>query len=160
MNAHGAHLPPVVLRPAEPSDAGGIERIEQASFVHAGERFNLRRIRYLLGTPRAIVRVAEIDGHVVGWVAGILSPGRPQKWGRIYALAVHPDARGRKLGPRLLREMVSELSNGGARQVFLEVRSDNLPAIKLYERAGFARCKELPNYYGSGIDAIRMARAV
>ena len=35
-----------------PADADAIDRIEQASFVHAGERFNLRRIRYLLTTHR------------------------------------------------------------------------------------------------------------
>lgn len=157
MSSHGPHLPPAMVRPAALSDAPAIDRIEQASFVHSGERFAPKRIGYLLATPRAIVRVAEVEGRVIGWVAGLLASHRPQIWGRIYALAVHPDGRGRKLGSRLLKEMLADLRRRGAGRIFLEVRTDNHSAIKLYERAGFARCKTLPNYYGKGIDAIRMS---
>lgn len=155
MSSHEAHLAPVIIRPATPADAEAIDRIEHASFVHAGERFNSRRVRYLLGTHRAIVRVAEIDGQVVGWVVGMIG-GKPERWGRIYALAVHPDVRGRKLGARLLKDMIGLLQSHHAGRIFLEVRADNNAAIKLYERAGFVPCQTLPNYYGHSLPALRM----
>lgn len=154
MSPGPSHLPPVIIRPATLADAEAIDQIEQASFVHAGERFALRRIRYLLGTHRTIVRVAEIEGRMVGWVAGML--GGKQRWGRIYGLAVHPDARGRKLGARLLKEMIAILRSHQAGRIFLEVRAGNHSAIKLYERAGFVPCETLPNYYGQGISGMRM----
>lgn len=155
MSSHEAHLPPVILRPATPADADAIDRIEQASFVHAGERFGRRRVGYLLGTHRAMVMVAEIEGRVVGWIVGMIG-GKQERWGRIYALAVDPDARGRKLGARLLKEMIAALRIHRAGRIFLEVRADNHPAIKLYERAGFVRCQTLANYYGPGLPALRM----
>jgi ribosomal protein S18 acetylase RimI-like enzyme len=156
MSSHEAPLPPVIVRPATPADAEAIDRIEQASFAYAGERFNLRRIRYLLGTHRTTVMVAEIDGRVVGWVAGMVGGKHERRWGRIYALAVHPDGRGRKLGARLLKEMIAILRSRSAGRIFLEVRADNHSAIKLYERAGFVPGQTLPNYYGNGINGLRM----
>lgn len=155
MSSHETHLPPVHIRPATPADAQAIDRIEQASFVHAGERFNLRRIHYLLGTHRAIVRIAEIDGQIVGWVVGMIG-GKHERWGRIYALAVHPDVRGRKLGARLLKNMIDLLRSHQAGRIFLEVRADNHSAIHLYQRAGFVAAHTLPNYYGPAVPGVRM----
>jgi ribosomal protein S18 acetylase RimI-like enzyme len=157
MSSPGSHLPPIDLRPARLSDLDEIFQIEHLSFVHAGERFLPRRIRYLLGSPRAIVTVAEMEARVLGWAAGLMGPNRANRWGRVYAVAVHPESRGRKLGHRLLHAMVSDLRKRGAGRIFLEVRQDNHPAIKLYERSGFLPCKTLPNYYGHGIGAIRMS---
>jgi ribosomal-protein-alanine acetyltransferase len=157
MTPPNSHLSPAIVRPAAPSDAQAIEQIEQASFIHAGERFGPRRIHYLLGTHRAIVTAAEAEGRVVGWAVGLVTPRRANPWGRIYALAVHPDGRGRKLGARLLKEMIAALRGRGAKRIFLEVRTDNHAAIKMYERAGFVPCKTLANYYAAGVDAIRMS---
>jgi ribosomal-protein-alanine N-acetyltransferase len=157
MSSHGSPLPPIELRPARLSDLDEIVQIEQASFVHAGERFVPRRIRYLLGSPRATVTVAEMETRVLGWAAGLIGPDRTGRWGRIYAVAVDPASRGHKLGHRLLHAMVSDLRKRGAGRIFLEVRQDNHPAIKLYQRSGFVACKTLPNYYARGVDAIRMS---
>jgi ribosomal-protein-alanine N-acetyltransferase len=157
MTPHAHPHPPVIIRPALLADAPAIEQIEHASFIHAGERFGARRIRYLLTTPRAIVSVAEIDGRVVGWVVGLVAGTRREPWGRIYALAVHPEGRGRKIGPRLLDEMIATLRQQKAGRIYLEARTDNSPAIKLYERAGFVFCKALPHYYGPGVQASRMS---
>ena len=156
MTTPTSDLPPIPLRAARLSDLDEIVRIEQASFVHAGEQFSPKRIRYLLSSPRAIVTVAELELHLLGWAAGLTGPDRPGRWGRIYAIAVDPAARGRKLGHRLLHSMISDLRARGAGRIFLELRRDNHPALKLYERSGFTACKPLPNYYGQGIDGIRM----
>ncbi len=80
-----------------------------------------------------------------------------EPWGRVYALAISPEARGRRLGPRMLEQLIDALRGRGAGRIFLEVRPDN-PAVKLYEKFGFAACKTLPDYYGKGHPAQRMAR--
>lgn len=157
MSAGGHQLPPVTFRPAAPNDAHAIAHVEHVSFVHAGERFGSRRIRYLIGSPRALVTVAAVDGRVLGWVAGLIGPARPERWGRIYAVAVDPESRGRKLGHRLLSQTVTALRERGAGRIFLEVRDDNHVAIKLYQRIGFVPCKTLPNYYAHDVHAIRMS---
>lgn len=147
----------MVLRPAVPDDANAIAHVEHVSFVHAGERFGLRRIHYLIGSRRALVTVAVVDGRTLGWVAGLVGPARDERWGRIYAVAVDPESRGRKLGHRLLSQMITALRERGAGRIFLEVRNDNHVAIKLYQRMGFVPCKTLPNYYAREVPAIRMS---
>jgi ribosomal protein S18 acetylase RimI-like enzyme len=157
MSSGHPQLPPVVLRQATPEDATAIAHIERVSFVHAGERFGARRIRYLIGSRRALVTVADVDGRVLGWVAGLIGPAGHARWGRIYAIAVDPESRGRKLGHRLLNQMITALRERGAGRIFLEVRSDNHVAIKLYERIGFIPCKALAHYYGADLHGLRMS---
>ena len=146
------------LRLAAPADVPAIVAIEHLSFIHAGERFGERHVRYLIGSPRAIVTVAEVDGKIVGWSAAFAWLRGQRPWGRIYAVAVHPEARGRRLGPLLLQDAIQALRQRGAGPIFLEVRPDNHPAIRLYEKSGFVFCKTLPNYYGQDRPAQRMVR--
>ena len=150
----------VILRSAHAHDVEAIGEIERLSFVHAGERFGDRRVRYLIGSRRAVVTVAEVNGRVLGWVCGFTWLRGPEPWGRVYALAVHPDARGRKLGPLLMNQMIQALRGRGAGKIFLEVRPDNRAAIRLYEKLGFAKCQELQHYYGPGKPAQRMVKPI
>jgi ribosomal-protein-alanine N-acetyltransferase len=100
--------------------------------------------------------VAELDGQLLGWTAGFGSIKSDNPWGRVYALAIRPEARGRKLGERLLRHMIETLAQRGAKRIFLEVRPDNHPAVRLYEKHGFAVCQRLEHFYGPGAAAQRM----
>jgi ribosomal-protein-alanine N-acetyltransferase len=144
------------LRPATGSDLPGITEVEQLSFVHAGERFSESRVKYLIVNPRAIVTVAVERDRVLGWAAGLVWLRGREPWGRIYALAVHPQARGKRLGPRLLDDMIQSLRARGAGRIFLEVRADNHSAIRLYEKVGFSTCRMLHHYYGPDLPAQRM----
>ena len=148
--------PVIDLRAASPADVPAIVVIERLSFVHAGERFRRRRISYLTTNPRAIVFVAQENEEVLGWTAGLVWTRGKEPWGRIYALAVRPKARGRKLGRKLLQKMIDTLRQRGAGKIFLEVGDENPVAIRLYERNGFVVCRTLPNYYGQGRAAHRM----
>ena len=148
----------IELRSAVPADIPAILDIEHHSFVHAGERFGQPRLEYLVSTPRVLVSVAQTDSTIHAWCAAFAWTRTQTPWGRIYALAVHPNSRGRRLGPRLMDHMIAELKSRGAATLFLEVRPDNHPAIALYTKLGFTTCRELPNYYGHNLPAIRMSR--
>ena len=150
----------IILRTAVASDLSGITEVEQLSFVHAGERFNSKRVRYLIVNPRSIVTVAVQGQRVLGWAAGLVWLRGREPWGRIYALAVHPQSRGQRLGPRLLNDMIQSLRDAGAGRIFLEVRVDNHAAIRLYHSLGFQTCQLLHNYYGPDLPAQRMALPV
>jgi len=65
----------------------------------------------------------------------------------ILTLAVHPEARGRGQGARLVAEGVAGAVARGADRVFLEVAEDNVPARALYARAGFVETGRRPGYY-------------
>ena len=79
----------------------------------------------------------------------------------ILTLAVHPAARRRGLGARLVHLAVSTAADLGATRLFLEVADDNTAARGLYDRTGFAEAGRRPAYYarpdGSRRDALIMA---
>lgn len=74
----------------------------------------------------------------------------------VHTIGVRPSAQGAGLGRALLRDL---LTHAGPRRVLLEVRTDNAPAIALYESEGFVILGVRRRYYQpSGADAYTMAR--
>jgi ribosomal-protein-alanine N-acetyltransferase len=60
-----------------------------------------------------------------------------------------PRGRG-TVGDRLVGELVRRGRGGGAGSVMLEVRADNGPARRLYERHGFEEVSVRRRYYPAG----------
>ncbi len=78
----------------------------------------------------------------------------------IQTIAVAPAAQRRGVGEMLLLELLGEAQRRGCDHVDLEVRADNAPAIRLYERHGFVQIAVRRGYYQpTGADAIVMRRA-
>lgn len=78
----------------------------------------------------------------------------------IQTMAVSPRSQRRGIGEAMLVELLGEADRRGCGHVDLEVRSDNDPAIQLYERHGFAQIAVRRGYYQpSGADALIMRRA-
>lgn len=146
---------PPQWRPAEPRDLPAMLDLEQRCFALPDERFNRRQLGALLHNPRAISLVAESDGKVVGSAVGLTR----QTCGRLYGLAVDPAMRGRGIGAQLADRMLDALAARGAQAIHLEVRKDNVPARTLYERLGFTAIEDLPDYYTTGVHAVRMRRS-
>ena len=65
----------------------------------------------------------------------------------ITTLAVAPEARGQRLGKRLMLALVDQALDVGARHLTLEVRLSNSSAQGLYELFGFAPVGRRKNYY-------------
>src|SRR5690349_24551918 len=99
---------------------------------------------------------ARSEGRLVGY-AGISRLGRVRPYEyEIHTIGVDPDFQGRGIGRGLLADLL-EFGSGGT--VFLEVRTNNVPAIKLYESVGFVNIGLRKRYYrASGADAYTMQR--
>lgn len=152
--------PPVDLRRATLHDVPSILDLERACFNTLEETFNRRQVRYLIGDPRAIVTVAVQDDRVLGWAVGLVRQHRKTRSGRLYAVAVHPEAQGRRLGRSLVERTLTSLAELGIVRIYLEVRADNAPAIDLYRKLGFIDHRDLPNYYSMGNHGRRMKLAL
>ena len=63
--------------------------------------------------------------------------------GSIQNLGVTPHHRGRRLGHALMGKALSGFSQAGIVKACLEVTSQNVAAIRLYEEIGFSRAKTL-----------------
>ncbi len=75
----------------------------------------------------------------------------------ILNVAVHPEARRRGHGARLLRHLVAEARQAKARVLSLEVRASNHAAQGLYRSFGFREVGVRPKYYAdNGEDAVLM----
>jgi ribosomal-protein-alanine N-acetyltransferase len=99
---------------------------------------------------------ARADGALVGY-AGISRLGRkPPYEYEIHTIGVDPLFQGKGIG-RAMLEALLDIADGAA--IFLEVRTDNVAAITLYERVGFTRMGVRKRYYRiSGADAYTMKR--
>ena len=109
--------------------------------------------------------VASSDNHYVGartagtlvGYAGISRLGRtPPFEYEVHTIGVDPAYQGRGIGRRLLEELL-KFADGGV--VYLEVRTDNEPALGLYRSMGFDQIGLRQRYYRvSGADAYTMRR--
>jgi len=148
--------PAVHIRTATTKDLNEMQRLELMCFDT--EAFSKFQLRYLLSTRTAISLAAEADGRFVGFIIGITNRNRFGTYGRIYTLDVDEACRGRGIGALLTRELLGQLARAGCRKCFLEVRTDNEPAIALYEKMGFERKHLILHYYSPGVHAIKMRK--
>jgi ribosomal-protein-alanine N-acetyltransferase len=103
--------------------------------------------------------VLEIGGEIIGYA--VLSVAAAEA--HLLNLCVRPARQRRGLGADLLDWLLARAGEGGAREVFLEVRPSNHAALQLYERAGFRRIGLRRNYYRSDNgreDAVVLSRPV
>jgi ribosomal-protein-alanine N-acetyltransferase len=112
-----------------------------------GELAEQPRSRYYL--------VADDDGAIAAY-AGLLLAGAQAD---VLTLAVAAGRWGRGIGSALLEALLTEAARRGCTEVFLEVRTDNIRAQRLYQRYGFRQIGVRKGYYQpSGADALVMRR--
>lgn len=145
------------IRQARSGDLDAVLPIEKDLFAPddwsrdtMGREIDSEHTHYLV----AVSADPAADSEIVAY-AGVLAPSRSTD-ADIQTVAVRQDARGLGLGRELVRRLVGAAAAQGAREVFLEVRSDNPVARGLYERLGFTELGVRPGYYRDGADAIVM----
>ncbi len=112
--------------------------------------------RYLVAEVAAPAAAAEPAGRLVGY-GGLAAVGGT---GDIQTIGVLPGHRGTGLGARLLRALLRAATDFECAEVLLEVRVDNAPAQRLYERFGFVPIGIRRGYYQpTGTDALVMRLA-
>ncbi len=132
--------PPVEVRRARTEDLPRILEVERAAFSTPWSEASFRT---LMPLSRVIVRVAELDGRVVGH--GVV--WRVADEGELANLAVDPEMHGHGVGRILLDQLLTEARDAGITHVFLEVRESNQPARRLYSSRGFREVGLRPGYY-------------
>ena len=78
----------------------------------------------------------------------------------ILKIAVAINSRRNGIGEELFKSALKILKEKQVKKVFLEVESDNLPAITLYKKLGFKNLRVRKNYYKNGGDAVEMMHEI
>jgi ribosomal-protein-alanine N-acetyltransferase len=144
----------LVERLASKEDLDGVLAIEEASFNNPTTR---EWYEGELKRPEVcFVYVLRIEDHPV---AAFCAFWLVAEQAHINNLAVLPELRGRGLGTQLLAAITDEAAHLGATLLTLEVRQSNVPARRLYERAGFYQDGLRKNYYTNPVeDALILSR--
>lgn len=143
----------IAILPMSLTDVDEVMEIEVKSFTVPWSR--AAYIEELLFNTAAMYFVAKLEDTVVSY-AGI--------WvvldeGHITNIAVHPEYRNYGIAQNMINTIIEFASSKGLSKVFLEVRTSNTAARKLYTKLGFIEDGIRKKYYlDNGEDAILMSR--
>jgi ribosomal protein S18 acetylase RimI-like enzyme len=98
-----------------------------------------------------VVRVAELDGHVVGYTTG---HAREDQRGEIGLVAVDKRAQGHGLGSRLVAATLSDLLDRGLQNTTVVTQGRNIAAQRLYQAQGF-RTQRVQTWHHMWLDELR-----
>lgn len=130
----------VTVREACAASVPELARMEAALFSDA---WSEKSLASTLQSSCSFSLIATCDGAAVGYLlASLLAPE-----GELLRIGVHPAYRKKGIGACLMEHFLTAAKAKGCDTLFLEVRSDNLPAISLYRRFGFLDYGVRKKYY-------------
>ena len=117
----------------------------------------------LLDSPETFV-VAENNNKIIGYIMcrieygfSVLKKMSLARKGHVVSFAVLEEYRGKGIGKKLVEQSIEGMKIRKCNESYLEVRTDNIPAIKLYESLGFDRIATLNTYYKDSRNAFLMS---
>jgi ribosomal-protein-alanine N-acetyltransferase len=128
------------LSEAGPRDASAMAKLHAASFQRGWSDGEFER---LLFEKDVVAHRAMVGRTIAGFILSRMAAGEAE----ILSVAVAAARRGRGLAGALLNLHMRRLAGLGVRAIFLEVDEDNIPARRLYDRAGFREVGRRPGYY-------------
>ncbi|WP_416334881.1 ribosomal protein S18-alanine N-acetyltransferase [Anaerococcus sp. DFU013_CI05] len=142
-----------MIRKMEISDADEVYNIENQAFFEPWSKKNL--IKDLKSNSFLNHYVAEVDGKVVGFYIS----SHVMDEAEIFTIAVNKKYKKMGIATALLNHLVETSLSKNIKEVWLEVSTNNIPAINLYKKFGFEIMGIRKNYYQKlGEDAYNMKK--
>ena len=128
------------IRKANPYDLEKIEQIEQ-TLEHRILSSNI--LKETIEKDNYYYLVAVINNVCVGYIAAEYLVDHID----ILSIAVLSDYRRHSIASMLIKELINIAEKLNTENIFLEVRSSNIEAIRFYEKLGFEKISCRKNYY-------------
>jgi putative acetyltransferase len=139
----------ITVTPASPTDPGPAALLAAAQ-AHQAETYapehNFSLSTEALAAPDIKFFAAREDGAVLG-VGALKVAG---DFGEVKSMFTAPEARGRGVAERILTAIESTARGHGLGWLRLETGEELAAAVRLYRRAGFARCGPFGRYEENG----------
>ncbi|GAB59395.1 peptidase C39 family protein [Rheinheimera nanhaiensis] len=146
----------LVSRLATASDVSALVALELACFN--SDRLSVRSFKRFLREKRSDLYVAELGGVLVGYF--LLLYRRGTSLARLYSLAVSPDYRKQGIAEFLLQQAEQTAATRNCVLLRLEVRQDNVAAIRLYQKLHYHEFAVKHDFYEDHSDAICMQKQI
>ncbi|WOV93341.1 MAG: N-acetyltransferase [Candidatus Nitrosoabyssus spongiisocia] len=151
----------VQIRNCEPANLIPVMEINLKTLPeHYSDYFYETLLREL---PEAFL-VAEISKNIIGYMMCKTEYGFSNfkklgfiKKGHMVSVAVLPEYRKKGIGKSIIAESIQRIRKVGCAEFYLEVRSSNFAAVKMYESLGFSIRQRLNAYYRDGEGAYMMS---
>jgi len=112
------------------------------------EAFTKQQIAHLLTDYNSVSLVAKEKNEIVGFIIGMIYPERNSLTGHILTIDVSPAYRRKGIAQKFLQEIEKIFRDKDVKSCRLEVREDNVAALRLYQKLGYEKIAKLKNYYG------------
>lgn len=141
------------IRQARATDFAGILKIAEniMSSLENYAAFNWPRGQLLVELGQVTTLAADSEGSVHGFLCYRDLPD----FFEISVLATDPGHQRTGLQTKLI-QYLQDLAAKQRKDILLEVHSENLGAIRLYQKLGFASIHSRQNYYSDGAQAVVM----
>lgn len=143
----------MLYRTFKPEDFDSLYAIEETCFL-APLRFTRNYMRRIIDAPNGATWIAEEAGTMAGFAVAEWTPMKSEVVAYLQTIEVAPAMRKRGVAGELLRRIEMSVGAAGASTLWLHVDTVNAPAIRLYERHGYAFYGGEDHYYGPGRGAL------
>jgi ribosomal-protein-alanine N-acetyltransferase len=140
----------------KPDDASAIAVIHGKNFAHGWSKDDIHAMLTSKSYLCLVVRPSK-GGAAIGFLIIRVTLDEAE----ILTIAIDKPLQNKGFGRQLIEKAMPFLQQRGVKKLFLEVASDNFPAITLYKAQSFVKIATRKNYYnvnGKTKDAIVMQR--
>lgn len=143
------------IETATPTELLQLSRLHQTAFKAIGQvGWTQQSLAQSCSLDGSLLMVAVSEDQPVGFAMFRCVLDEAE----LITLAVDPEHQGKSIASKLMKWSDAQLTQQGVGSVFLEVRTDNRPAVRLYENIGFQSRSVRKDYYkmedGSRVDGI------
>lgn len=141
----------MIISTAHHDDMAALLALEEAGF-EASERWSEASWQAELDNDQRLVLVSREHDQI----EAVASFGVLDDTAELLRVIVAPERAGRGVARKLLSVGKQWAGQAGAERMLLEVRHDNMAALRLYQATGFEPIAQRPDYYGPGRHAVVM----
>lgn len=142
MNKKDKFSPMIRLAKSRENIARELVAISEESYQY-GSPWTIEQFERVIEQDHVFVLVVEINKEIVGFLCGGMTPFEAE----IYNIAISQNHKRAGLASDLLSDMKRILVANRIGEIFLEVRENNIGAIKLYKKMGFELVGLRKDYY-------------